>query len=121
MSASMPPANIPRRSVLAALLAAAAAPAALAAAAGYPASLLIYDSRWPQSLALRGRVAPQAIDMSHEYLSRCRGLRSRIPSGRIIGLTSWGDLVLARSLLQDKGRRLRREARCGELFYWEMS
>jgi len=116
----MPTARIPRRSVLAGLLAAAAAPAT-PAAAEYPASLLIYDSRWPQSLALRGRIAAQAIDMSHEHLSRCRGLRSSIPRGRIIGLTTWGDLVLARALLQDQGRRLRQETRCGELFYWEMS
>jgi hypothetical protein len=117
----MQSAKLPRRSVLAALLAVATAPAALAAATEYPASLLIYDSRWPQSLALRGRVAAQAIDMSHEHLSRCCGLRFRIPGGRIIGLTTWGDLVLARSLLQEQGRRLRRETQCGELFYWEMS
>jgi len=43
------------------------------------------------------------------------------PRGRVVGLTSWSDLVLARGLLEEKGLRLRAQARCGRLFYWEMS
>jgi hypothetical protein len=85
------------------------------------ASMLVYDSRLAQSRVLLGRRAPRAIDVAHEHANLWRTLRGMAPHGRVVGLTSWSDLVLARSLLEEKGLRLRAEARCGNLFYWEMS
>ena len=115
--------RLSRRSLLTSLLFAAAAGSAVAAGPrrGRPASLLVYDSRWPQSRALCGRLAEHAVDVAHEHAHRWQSLRTVPAGGTIIGLTSWSDLVLARTLLQERGRRLRSETRCGNLFYWEMA
>ena len=50
-----------------------------------------------------------------------RDLRRLRPDGRVVGLTSWSDLVQVRGLLEQRGSRLHAQARCGRLFYWEMA
>ena len=84
-------------------------------------ALLVYDSRVPQSLALRSRHAGHCIDLAHEHANLWRNLRSLRSRGRVVGLTSWSDLVLVRGVLEERGSRLRTQSRCGKLFYWEMA
>jgi len=107
-----------------------AAPVAVAAIAAGPArllavppaaALLVFDSRLPQSRALQRRYAGQAVDLAQEHANLWRRLRSLGPGGLVVGLTSWSDLVQARGLLGEQGRRLRVAARCGRLYYWEMA
>jgi hypothetical protein len=78
-------------------------------------------SRSPQSRNWRCRSLHSAIDVAQEHANFWRTLRKATPRGRVVGLTAWSDLVLVRGLLEEKGLRLRAEARCGRLFYWEMS
>ncbi len=114
--------NLARRLVLkGALLAAASATLTGRASAMPCASMIIYDSRLPQSRRLLGRYSWRAVDLAEEHANLWRTLRGTAPRGRVIGLTAWSDLVQVRSLLEGKGLRLRLEARCGRLFYWEMS
>jgi hypothetical protein len=115
--------NVTRRLVLkGALLAAASACAATGRAAGVPSEpTVVYDSRRPQSRKLLRQNSRGAIDVADEHANFWRTLRGTAPRGRVVGLTSWSDLVLVRGLLAEKGLRLRAEARCGRLFYWEMS
>ena len=115
--------NVSRRLVLkGALAAAASASAVMAHAVAMPAAaMVVYDSRLPQSRALRGRNFRCAIDVADEHANFWRTLRGAVPRGGVVGLTTWSDLVQVRGLLEQKGLRLRTEARCGRLFYWEMS
>jgi hypothetical protein len=115
--------NVTRRLVLkGALLAAASACAATGRAAGMPSEpMVVYDSRLPQSRELLRQNSGRAIDVADEHANFWRTLRGTAPRGRVVGLTSWSDLVQVRGLLEEKGLRLRAEARCGRLFYWEMS
>jgi hypothetical protein len=116
--------NATRRRVLkGALFAAASACAATGRAAGMLPSepMVVYDSRLPQSRELLRQNSRRAIDVADEHANFWRTLRGAAPRGRVVGLTSWSDLVLVRGLLEEKGLRLRAEARCGRLFYWEMS
>jgi hypothetical protein len=83
--------------------------------------MIVYDSRLPQSRGLLRQNSPRAIDVADEHANFWRTLRNTVPRGRVVGLTCWSDLVQARGLLEEKGLRLRAEARCGRLFYWEMS
>jgi len=114
--------NLTRRCFMkSAMLAASAAAAPAGAAAPPPAAMIVYDSRLPQSRALLGRRAHCALDVAQEHANLWRTLRGAAPRGRVVGMTTWSDLVLARGLLEEKGLRLRAEARRGALFYWEMS
>ena len=115
--------NVTRRLVLkGALLAAASACAATGRAVGMPsAAMIVYDSRLPQSRGLLRQNSRRAIDVVDEHANFWRTLRGTAPRGRVVGLTNWSDLVQVRGLLEEKGLRLRAEARCGKLFYWEMS
>jgi hypothetical protein len=114
--------SLTRRSVLkGVLLATAAASAGASRAFSAPsASLVVYDSRLPRSLSLRDRHSSPAIDVAVEHASRWRNLRALRPNGRVVGLTTWSDLVLVRGFLEEKRKRLRAEVCCGKLFYWEM-
>jgi hypothetical protein len=47
-------------------------------------------------------------------------VRNSATAGRIAGLTTWSDYIQVRGALQQRGKRLRLEARSGGLFYWEM-
>ena len=82
---------------------------------------LVYDSRLPQSRALRSAYAGRVLDLAYEQVNLWRNLRNLRPGGRVVGLTSWSDYVQVRSLLEERRSRLRAEARCGRLFYWEMA
>jgi hypothetical protein len=115
--------NVTRRLVLkGALLAAASACAATGRALGMPSEpMVVYDSRLPQSRELLRQSSWRAIDVADEHANFWRTLRGTAPRGRVVGLTSWSDLVLVRGLLEEKGLRLRAETRRGRLFYWEMS
>jgi hypothetical protein len=115
--------SVTRRWVLkGALLAAASACAATGRATGMPSEpMVVYDSRLPQSRKLLRQNSRRAIDVADEHANLWRTLRGTVPRGRVVGLTSWCDLVLVRGLLEEKGLRLRAAARCGRLFYWEMS
>lgn len=81
---------------------------------------LVYDSRVPASLDWRGGFPLPAIDLAQQHANLWRELRTVVPDGRIAGLTRWSDHVLARTLLQEKGMRMRIEVRRGDLYYWEM-
>jgi hypothetical protein len=115
--------NVTRRLVLkGALLTAASASTLMGRAIGMPsAAMVVYDSRLAQSRELLGQNSPHPVDVAHEHANFWRTLRGAAPPGRVIGLTNWSDLVQVRGLLEEKGLRLRAEARCGKLFYWEMS
>ena len=114
---------VTRRSMLKVVLSAAAAASAGTAHAlsMAPVSLVVYDGRSPQSLSLRARHSVRAIDVADEHASLWRNLRAMTPHGRVVGLTTWSDLVVVRGFLEEKRKRLRTEVRCGRLFYWEMS
>jgi hypothetical protein len=115
--------SITRRSVLKGVLsAAAAASAGMVRAVSVPSvSMVVYDGRLPNSRSLHARHTARAIDVADEHASRWRNLRAHSPKGRVVGLTTWSDFVLARGFLEEKGKRLRTEVRCGKLFYWEMT
>jgi hypothetical protein len=86
-----------------------------------PQALLVYDSRLPQSSALRSAHAGRVLDLAYEQANLWRNLRNLRPGGRVVGLTSWSDYVQVRSLLEEQRSRLRAETRFGRLFYWEMA
>ena len=86
-----------------------------------PQALLVYDSRLPQSRALRSAHAGPVLDLAYEQVNLWRNLRNLRPGGRVVGLTSWSDYVQVRSLLEERRSRLRAETRFGRLFYWEMA
>jgi hypothetical protein len=115
--------SITRRSVLQGALVAAAAVSTGTTRdlAVPPAALLVYDSRLPQSSALKRRHVGQSIDLAHEHANFWRNLRSLRASGTVVGLTCWSDYVQVRALLEERRKRLRTEARWGPLFYWEMT
>ena len=115
--------NVTRRLVLkGALLTAAAASTLMGRAIAMPSTaMVVYDSRLAQSRGFLGQTSSHAVDVAHEHANFWRTLRGTAPRGRVIGLTNWSDLVQVRGLLEEKGLRLRAEARCGKLFYWEMS
>ena len=114
--------NITRRSLLKGTLVTATA-AVLGASRMRlaPGALLVYDSRLPQSLALQRSHDGRSIDLAREHASRWGTLRRLRCSGIVVGLTSWSDLVQVRGLLEERGSRLRAQARCDRLFYWEMT
>jgi hypothetical protein len=115
-----------RRSMLKGILCAAVAPAVALAdesassMAGVAVALLVYDSRVPRSIALCDLYSVRMIDVAKEPANFWRSLRTGFPNGRVVGLTRWSDFVQVRTLLQDKGLRLRAQARRGDIFYWEM-
>ena len=115
--------SITRRAVLQGALVSAAtlATGTSNAIAVTPQALLVYDSRLPQSRALRSAHAGRVLDLAYEQVNLWRNLRSLRAGGRVVGLTCWSDYVQVRSLLEERRSRLRAEARCGRLFYWEMA
>jgi hypothetical protein len=116
--------RVTRRTVLkGALFGAAASRIAGAAAEDSPwsrVSLRIFDSRSPESRAWLGCDAEAAIDVAQEHAQRWSTLRSIRPRGCVEGFTTWSDLVQARGVLEQKGKRLRAESRGGRLFHWVM-
>jgi hypothetical protein len=84
-------------------------------------ALRVFDSRLPLSRAWLGSNTGNSIDVAHEQANRWSQLRNCAPVGRIAGLTRWSDYIQVRGALEQKGKRLRLEARSGGLFYWEMT
>ena len=115
--------SLTRRSLLhgALLTAATAALGSRGVRASPSGALLVYDSRLPQGRALRNRHDGPAVDLQREHANSWRTLRCAARHERVVGLTRWSDLVQARSLLQERGLRMRLERRQGQLFYWEMA
>ena len=60
------------------------------------------------------------IDVAEEHGRRWAALRDALPQGRIVGLTRWSELVIARGYAQEQGKRLRHERRVGKYFAWEL-
>lgn len=85
-----------------------------------PSALRIFDSRLPLSRTWLGSDIGNSIDVAREKATRWSQLRNSVPAGSVAGLTRWSDYIQARGALEQKGKRLRLEARSGELFYWEM-
>ena len=108
------------------LLASGAVAATLAAvggsrlAAAAPPALVVYDSRRADSLAFARSIAAPRIDVAREDGNFWRTVRSVSTDGPIVGLTGWSDWVLVRGMLEEKGKRLRREVQVGRLFHWTM-
>jgi hypothetical protein len=121
--------SITRRTLLkSAMFAAAASKVGRATAEDSPGprspepriSLRIFDSRSPESRAWLGVHATGAIDVAQEHATRWSTLRSITPRAGVEGFTLWSDFVQARGVLEQKGKRLRAEARSGRWFQWEM-
>ncbi len=108
--------NLIKSTAAATVVAAASAKAGSAAA---PA-LFVYDSRSAESRALAKRHLCPSIDVAKEDANFWSSLRTLSPSGPVIGLTSWSDLVMVRGFLEEKGLRLKSEKPRGALFHWSM-
>jgi len=116
--------SVSRRTLLKAgtVAIAAAAPSVRSVAANRP-SLVVYDSRIPQSLAFAQAHGGRAIDVAHEDTHFWRNLRTAAPQGRVVGMTRWSDLVVVRGELEARGKRLKRESQSSphQPFVWEMA
>lgn len=113
--------KLSRRSFIKAGVATAAASVPALPLAAQPPALVVFDSRFAESRALARHFAAPVIDISREDANFWRKLRAAAPNGRVIGLTGWSDLVLARGFLEEKGKRLREEIPSGKLFRWTMA
>lgn len=114
--------TLSRRRLLAsgALAATTAAIGGARLAAAAPPPLIVYDGRRAASRAFaHGRAGPR-IDIAREEATLWRTLRSLSADGAITGLTGWSDWVLVRGMLEDRGKRVIREAKAGRLFQWTM-
>ena len=113
--------TVTRRAVLRITLMAgvAAIAAARAGVCAAPDLLYVYDGALPASRKWLGNRTAFA-DVSVERATRWTRLRKTAACGRVAGLTNWSDYVQARGVFEERGKRLRFEARRGGLFYWEM-
>ena len=82
-------------------------------------AIIIYDSRDLKSRAFAYRKPGPKIDVAQEDVQMWRSLRT-INKRRVEGLTIWSDWVLVRGLLEEKGLRVKQEAKIGSLFRWTM-
>jgi len=116
--------KVSRRSLIkaGAVAVAAAAPSVRSVAARRP-SLVVYDSRIPESLAFAQQHGVAAIDVAHEDAQFWRNLRTAAPKGRVLGMTRWTDLVIVRGELEAQGKRLKQESQSSphHPFVWEMA
>jgi hypothetical protein len=94
--------------------------APVAARAFKPQALTIFDSRALPSRAFAHGQRGAKIDVAQEDAQLWRSLRTA-SKGRIEGLTSWSDWVLVRGLLEERGLRVKAEAKTGALFRWTMA
>jgi TAT (twin-arginine translocation) pathway signal sequence len=119
--------SVSRRNVLkgAATMGAAASVPAFAASGG--PTLVLFDSRIPESLSFAKGRFPQ-LDVAHLDASRWVELRGGMSGVKhVTGLTGWSDWIVARGLLEERGLRLRSETAItaplsgkAHLFRWEM-
>ena len=83
--------------------------------------LVVYDSTRLASRAFARRHGSEAFDVSAGDQALWRAFRRSAPTGRIVGLTTWNELVRARGLLEERGKRLAYEEKRGPLFLWAMT
>jgi hypothetical protein len=92
------------------------------------AKTLIFDSRFPESVAFaRRNVGVSSIDVAVADDELWASFRS-IGKGRVSGLTGWSDWVIARGFLEERGLRLVAEeavdapvSGAAHLFRWTMA
>jgi hypothetical protein len=83
-------------------------------------TLMVIDSRMPQSRAL-ARLSAHTIDIAFEDAQFWQMFRSGPLPDRVVGLTAWSDWVVVRGFLEERGKRVRAETQRGALFHWTMS
>jgi hypothetical protein len=122
---------VSRRSILKAGAAATATVSLPAFAATRFATLVLFDSRIPESRAFArtaGNVGTAMIDLADIEKTQWAELRTDLSGKRrVIGLTGWTDWVVARGFLEERGLRLTSETSVpapvsgkAHLFRWEM-
>jgi hypothetical protein len=119
---------VTRRNVLKGAATVSAAASIPAFAAAGEQTMMIYDSRIPESLSF-AKGHSLRYDVAALDATRWAELRNELPSVRhVTGLTGWSDWIVARGLLEEQGLRLRTEAAVPapisgkvHLFRWEMS
>jgi hypothetical protein len=123
---------VSRRSMLKAGAAATATVSLPAFAATRFATLVLFDSRIPESRAFArtaGNVGTAMIDLAEVEATQWAELRADLAGKRrVIGLTGWTDWVIARGFLEERGLRLTSETSVpapmsgkAHLFRWEMA
>ncbi|MGX7895990.1 hypothetical protein [Tsuneonella sp. HG222] len=84
--------------------------------------LVVFDGRDHLSRQFaRARLGP-SIDIVADEASGWRAMRSLNGAGRIVGLTRWGEFLMARSFLEEGSLRVTASSvHSNGLVYWEMS
>lgn len=120
---------VSRRSMLKAGAAASAAITVPAFAAARVSTLILFDSRIPESRAFARTVSGVMIDLADIETAQWAKLRADFAGKhRALGLTGWTDWVTARGFLEERGLRLTSETSVpapvsgkAHLFRWEMA
>jgi hypothetical protein len=120
---------ISRRSMLKAGAAASAAITLPAFAAKNVSTLILFDSRIPESRAFARAASGAMVDLADVETSQWTALRADFAGKyRVVGLTGWTDWVTARGFLEERGLRLTSETSVpapvsgkAHLFRWEMA
>jgi hypothetical protein len=119
--------SVSRRTVLKSVATAGAASALPVIASAKGPSLVIFDSRIPESKTFAKR-ARNALDVAALDATHWVGLRRDFQGiKRVEGVTGWSDWVLVRGFLEEQGLRLVSESRLpaprsgmAHLFQWTM-
>lgn len=120
---------VSRRSMLKAGAAASAAFTLPAFAAKNVSTLILFDSRIPESRDFARAASGTMIDLADIEISQWAVLRADLDGKHhVIGLTGWTDWVTARGFLEERGLRLTSETSVpapvsgkAHLFRWEMA
>jgi hypothetical protein len=119
--------SVSRRTVLTGAASISAVAAVPAFAVSRSATLVLFDSRIPESRSFAKGRLPQ-LDVARLDASRWAELRGGMSGIRqVTGLTGWSDWIVARGLLEESGLRLRSETSVpapisgkAHLFRWDM-
>jgi hypothetical protein len=120
---------VSRRSMLKAGAAASAAITLPAFAASNVSTLILFDSRIPESRDFARTASGAMIDLADIETTQWTALRANFSGKRrVVGLTGWTDWVIARGFLEERGLRLTSETSVpapvsgkAHLFRWEMA
>lgn len=120
---------VSRRSVLKTGVAASAAITLPTFAACNASTLILFDSRIPESRAFARTTNGMMIDLADIETTKWTALRADFAGKhRVVGLTGWTDFVTARGFLEERGLRLTSETSVpapvsgkAHLFRWEMA